>query len=85
MWVGASRERLSKANMPSHDEVRRFAWRLSELIGYKVLGEVRASRVVLLSSIEKPIRHGKGCPEGPEDPEPPGRGEYDVEDPELTY
>ncbi len=85
MWVGASRERLSKSNMPRHEEVRSFAWKLAELTGYKVIGEVKASRVVLLSTIDKPIRHGKGCPEGPEAPEPPGKGEYDVTDPELTY
>ncbi|MEB3846624.1 MAG: 4-demethylwyosine synthase TYW1 [Desulfurococcales archaeon] len=85
MWVGASRERLSRTNMPSHEEVRRFSWRLAERIGYKVYGEVRASRVVLLSSIEEPIRHGKGCPEGPETPEPP-TGEYEaIDNPELTY
>ena len=85
MWVGASRERLSRTNMPSHEEVRRFSWRLAEKIGYKVYGEVKASRVVLLSSIEKPVRHGKGCPEGPETPEPP-TGEYEaIDNPELTY
>ncbi len=85
MWVGASRERLTRQNMPSHEEVKRFSWKLAEEIGYNVIGEVRASRVVLLSTLEKPIRLGKGCPEGPETPEPP-TGEYDVLDrPDLTY
>jgi len=85
MWVGASRERLTRQNMPRHEEVKRFAWRLAELTGYKPIGEVKASRVVLLSRLEKPIRLGKGCPEGPETPEPP-TGEYDALDkPDLTY
>jgi len=86
MWVGASRERLTKQNMPRHEEVRRFAWRLAEMTGYDVIGEAKTSRVVLLSTIPKPIRLGKGCPEGPETPEPPGAGEYDALDrPDLTF
>jgi tRNA wybutosine-synthesizing protein 1 len=76
MWVGASRMRLSKANMAEHEHVRKVAQRLSDLTGYPVLGESRASRVVLLSTLEKPIRLGKGCPEGLNTPEPE-YGEYD--------
>jgi len=33
-----------------------------------VLSESMPSRIVLLSRIEKPIRHGKGCPGGVEEP-----------------
>ncbi len=78
MWVGASRERLSRNNMPSHEDVRSFASRLSELTGYPVYGESVSSRVVLLSAIGKPIRVGKGCP-GERDYLPPdaGPGEYE--------
>ncbi len=76
MWVGASRMRLSKSNMAEHEYVRKVSQRLSELTGYPILGESRASRVVLLSTLKKPIRLGKGCPEGLNTPEP-DEGEYD--------
>ncbi len=56
MYVGYSRRRLSRANMPSHAEVREFAEALVEETGYKILSEVPESRVVLLSRLEKPIR-----------------------------
>jgi tRNA wybutosine-synthesizing protein 1 len=36
--------------MPSHDEVREFASRINEHLGYRWLGEHRISRVVLLGS-----------------------------------
>ena len=86
MWVGASRERLKRINMPRHEEVRRFAQRLSELTGYPVYGESISSRVVLLSDISKPIRHGKGCPGGKDVIDRPGPGEYEVlNNPELSY
>ncbi len=64
MNVGYSRYRLSKENMPKHQEVRTFAEKLAELIGYEVVDEQRSSRVVLLSRIGKPIRVGEGCPGG---------------------
>ncbi len=64
MYVGASRRRLSKENMPRHEEVRRFAEMIAEELSYPVVSESMPSRVVLLSRLKKPIRHGKGCPEG---------------------
>lgn len=48
MFVGYSRKRLSIANMPSFDEVKEFARKLSEETGYYYLDESRDSRVVLL-------------------------------------
>mgnify|MGYP001626370299 FL=1 len=69
MFLGGSRGRLTLANMPDHEDIRRVAQRLSELTGYKVLSESIPSRIVLLSRIDKPIRHGKGCPGGVEHPE----------------
>jgi tRNA wybutosine-synthesizing protein 1 len=48
MWVGYSRERLAKENMPLHHEVREFSEKLSELTGYPVRDEQKESRVVLL-------------------------------------
>ncbi len=76
MWVGASRERLTRSNMPSHEEVKHVAQQLSELTGYPLYGESKSSRVVLLSAIPKPIRLGKGCP-GEKDVLHRGPGEYD--------
>jgi len=64
MYVGASRERLKPENMPRHSEVKEFARKLSEKTGYPIRAESVPSRVVLLSRLNKPIRHGKGCPEG---------------------
>ncbi|MFH0956761.1 MAG: 4-demethylwyosine synthase TYW1 [Candidatus Aenigmatarchaeota archaeon] len=48
MWVGYSRERLRKENMPLHHEVKEFSEKLSELTGYPVRDEQKESRVVLL-------------------------------------
>ncbi|MEM3851587.1 MAG: 4-demethylwyosine synthase TYW1 [Methanomassiliicoccales archaeon] len=47
--VGYSRERLSMSNMPSHEEIREFAIRLSHELGdYELQSERRDSRVALL-------------------------------------
>jgi len=64
MYVGASRERLLPENMPTHKEVREFAYKISKETSYPIVSESKPSRVVLLSRLKKPIRHGKGCPEG---------------------
>lgn len=69
MFLGGSRGRLGKENMPSHDYIRVVANRLSELTGYKVLSESIPSRVILLSRVEEPPRHGSGCPDGVRHPE----------------
>lgn len=49
MWVGASRLRLQKENMPLHKEVKEFAKKISALIKYKIIDEKPNSRVVLLA------------------------------------
>ncbi len=80
MFMGRSRGRLTPANMPSHEEVREFAKKLADRTGYMLLSESIPSRIVLLSRIKKPIRHGKGCPGGVEHPEkwcPPLTREYE--------
>jgi len=64
MYVGASMLRLSRDNMPSHEEVMAFAEKLSRAAGYPIRSESRPSRIALLSKLEKPIRFGKGCPNG---------------------
>ena len=48
MCVGGSSLRLSYDNMPSHEEVKEFAKKIAELIGYKLKDESKPSRVVLL-------------------------------------
>ncbi|MFC2175186.1 4-demethylwyosine synthase TYW1 [archaeon] len=53
MFVGASRQRLTMENMPQHHEVKAFADKVAEGLGYKVAAEHEPSRVVLLSSGEK--------------------------------
>ncbi|MDI6847516.1 MAG: 4-demethylwyosine synthase TYW1, partial [Candidatus Bathyarchaeia archaeon] len=56
MHIGFSRLRLSYENMPSHREIREFAMQLAEETGYNIIDESKESRVVLLSTLEKPIR-----------------------------
>jgi len=64
MHVGMSVHRLSKRNMPSYEDVFEFSKKLSKTTGYPIRSASRPSRVVLLSMLEKPIRYGRGCPEG---------------------
>ena len=59
MHVGGSITRLSRDDMPSHAEVKKFAVMLAERLGYNVVSESIPSRVVLLSTLDKPvIRYG---------------------------
>jgi len=53
--VGFSQKRLERKNMPTHEEIREFGKRLSEILGYYLVDESPASRVVLLSR-EKQVR-----------------------------
>jgi tRNA wybutosine-synthesizing protein 1 len=57
MHVGFSRLRMEYNNMPTHREIRNFATRLAEEMSYNILNEAPESRVVLLSRLEKPIKH----------------------------
>ncbi len=57
VWVGYSRERLKKENMPTHDEIKEFSKRIAELTGLKIVQEKKESRVVLLVRDEKIKRH----------------------------
>ncbi len=49
MFVGSSRQRLDKKNMPRHNEVREFAEKIAELSNYQIIDEKEESRVVLLA------------------------------------
>jgi len=53
MHVGFSRLRLEYNNMPKHSEVRDFGNMLADALGYNVLDESVASRVVLLSKFKE--------------------------------
>jgi tRNA wybutosine-synthesizing protein 1 len=48
VWVGFSRKRLKKENMPLHEEIRKFAKQISQNSNYKIIDEKKESRVVLL-------------------------------------
>lgn len=56
VYVGMSRHRLTFSNMPTHREIREFGKTLCDLTGYSLLDESVASRVLLLSKLEKPIK-----------------------------
>jgi len=49
MFVGSSRQRLKKENMPFHEDVKEFAEKVAGLSGYKLIDEKKESRVVLLA------------------------------------
>jgi len=53
MYVGYSRKRLEKENMPSHEEVKEFTKNINEHLDYELIDEKPISRVTLLSSGEK--------------------------------
>ncbi|MFQ5909795.1 MAG: 4-demethylwyosine synthase TYW1 [Thermoplasmata archaeon] len=53
VFVGASRNRMKWENMPTHEGIRSFSEKLSELTGYPILDERRESKVVLLGSESK--------------------------------
>lgn len=59
MHIGSSITRLSRFDMPSHEEVKNIGAKLAELISYRMVSESIPSRVILLSKIDKPvIRYG---------------------------
>lgn len=59
MHVGSSIMRLSREDMPSHQEVKLYAKKLAAETGYNIVSESVPSRVVLLSKLEGPyIRYG---------------------------
>ena len=49
MHLGFSRKRLSRENMPDHNEVLDFSRQVAQEMGYQIADESRLSRVVLLS------------------------------------
>ncbi|MCS7108490.1 MAG: 4-demethylwyosine synthase TYW1 [Sulfolobales archaeon] len=83
MHVGRSINRLGRSSMPSFNEVMEFAKSLSNEVGYNIVSYSLASRVVLLTRLEKSIiRFGNGCTKGWEEAEEceEGLGEYEKPD-----
>lgn len=54
VFVGYSRTRMTIGNMPSHQTIRQFSERLSDLTGYPIVNEMDKSRVVLMAQKEGP-------------------------------
>jgi tRNA wybutosine-synthesizing protein 1 len=52
-WLGESRKRLSKENVPTLEELIEFAEKISKLTGYKIKMTDDASRVVMLVRSEE--------------------------------
>jgi len=48
MSVGFSRQRLPYSVMPLHEEIKEFAEKITDCIGYKFADEKKDSRVALL-------------------------------------
>ncbi len=56
MFIGYSRKRLKIENMPLHKEVKNFAEKINEYLGYYLTDESKPSRVVLLSKKKNPSK-----------------------------
>ena len=56
MNVGYSKYRLSRENMPTHDEIKDFALKLAQAAGLKYIDEKPESSVVLLMKEDTPDR-----------------------------
>ena len=52
VYVGASRQRLTYENMPTHKEIRHFGRQISASTGYNIINESVSSRVLLLSKLK---------------------------------
>ncbi|MBU2564706.1 MAG: 4-demethylwyosine synthase TYW1 [Thermoplasmatales archaeon] len=56
MFVGYSRQRMNLENMPSHEKIKSFAEKLSEMTGYEIASEKKDSRVVVLAKDKSKMR-----------------------------
>jgi tRNA wybutosine-synthesizing protein 1 len=59
VYVGYSRSRLQFHHMPQFPQIQDFAKQLATITGYQILDEAEASRVVLLSRLNKKINIAK--------------------------
>lgn len=58
MFVGYSRNRMTIDNMPSHADIREFSNDLARRAGMEILGEQKASRVVVFGHDKSKLRIG---------------------------
>lgn len=56
MWVGFSRKRLKKENMPLHKECKEFAKKLAKELNWEIIDEHIRSRAVLIMEKDSPGR-----------------------------
>lgn len=56
MFVGGAQLRMVSDNMPRHDTVKKFAEKICEESGYRIINESIASRVVLLSRLKESMK-----------------------------
>ena len=56
MFVGSSRQRMTIANMPYHENVVEFSKQIAEYCSYKIIDEKKESRVVLLMQEDRDDR-----------------------------
>ena len=54
-WLGRSRQRLSKENVPTMDDIDAFARQLAELTGYKYIDKIERARISLLWNESTPL------------------------------
>jgi tRNA wybutosine-synthesizing protein 1 len=52
-WLGESRQRLKREDMPSMQELEDFARKITKLTGYKVKHKDKISRVIIFSKGKK--------------------------------
>jgi tRNA wybutosine-synthesizing protein 1 len=52
MYLGYSRNRLARINMPEHAEVRSFAEKIAAACDYRFMDENKLSRVVVLEHMK---------------------------------
>ncbi|MHA2236849.1 MAG: radical SAM protein [Candidatus Hodarchaeales archaeon] len=53
--VGAAEHRLPRSAMPSHQKIKEFSFKISELTGYDIVSESEVSKLVILSNHSHPL------------------------------
>ncbi len=53
--VGAAEKRLERSAMPSHQRIKEFSEKLTELTNYQIVGESEVSRLTILSNGSEPL------------------------------
>jgi len=56
MFIGYSRKRMKKENMPRHEDIMNFASKLADELGWKIIDQSKPSRVALIMKEDSPNR-----------------------------